>query len=259
MRIALLKSVPEPWNLEGNWQTLERLAAPLEGQGIDLLITPECFLDGYVAAQDDWTADRFAAVIQEPNGPYVSRAQALARRLNCWLILGLTERRQAGGANTALLIDRKGEIAGRYDKTHLLDQDRRYVPGEALPVFPTDWGTLGIVICADRRWPETIRSLAIQGAGLIAVPSYGMWHEANEWWMRTRAYENGVFLAFAHPRVAFIADPRGDLRAKLLSTVPAVLVEELPLDEVDRTMLTHRRPEIYGAVTERAGGGHDEA
>jgi predicted amidohydrolase len=251
-RVALLKAVPEPWELERNWETLERLAAPLEGQGIDLLITPECFLDGYVAAQDDWTAERFAAVIQDEDSLYVRRAQALARRLACWLILGLTERRGAGGANTALLIDRQGEVAGRYDKTHLLDQDVRYVPGDALPVFATDRGRLGIVICADRRWPETIRSLAVQGTQLVAIPSYGMWHEANEWWMRTRAYENGLFLAFAHPRVAFIADPKGNLQAKLLSGVSGVLIEDLPLDAVDRTMLEHRRPELYGVLTERS-------
>jgi predicted amidohydrolase len=147
------------------------------------------------------------------------------------------------------LIDRQGGIAGRYDKTHLLDEDTRYVPGTALPVFETDWGRLGVVICADRRWPETIRSLAIQGAELIAIPSYGMWHDANEWWMRTRAYENGLFLAFAHPRVAFIADPKGNLQAKLLSTVPGVLTEKLRLDEVDPPMVPPRPPDLYGSLT----------
>jgi predicted amidohydrolase len=248
IRVGLLKAVPEPWEVERNWETVERLSAPLEGAGLDLLITPECFLDGYVTAQEDWTPERFAAILQDEAGPYIPRAQALARRLGCWLILGLTERRGTGGSNTALLIDRRGAIAGRYDKTHLLDHDVRYVPGAALPVFETDWGRLGIVICADRRWPETVRALAIQGAQLVAIPSYGMWHEANEWWMRTRAYENGLFVAFAHPRVAFIADPKGNLRAKLLSSVSGVLVEDLPLGEVDRRMLDHRRPELYGVL-----------
>jgi predicted amidohydrolase len=249
MRIAMLKAVPEPWELERNWQTVERLAAPLEGAGIDLLMMPECFLDGYVVTSKEWTVEGFESVIQDEAGVYIARAQALARRLGCWLVVGLTERRGTGGANTALLINRQGEIAGRYDKTHLCGEDQRYVAGMSLPVFETDWGRMGMVICADRRWPETIRSLAVQGAELIAIPSYGMWHDANEWWMRTRAYENGVFVAFAHPRVAFIADPKGDLRAKLLSTVPGVWVEELPLEEVDRTMLEVRRPELYGAVT----------
>jgi predicted amidohydrolase len=248
MKIAMLKAVPEPWELEQNWETVERLAATLEGAGLDLLMTPECFLDGYVAPNEQWTPERFEAVIQEEAGVYIARARALARRLGCWFIVGLTERRGRGGANTALLIDRQGEIAGRYDKTHLCGEDQRYVPGTSLPVFETDWGRIGIVICADRRWPETIRSLAVQGAELIAIPSCGMWHDANEWWMRTRAYENGIFVVFAHPRVAFIADPKGDLRAKLLSTVPDLLVEELPLEEVDRSMLEVRRPELYGAV-----------
>jgi predicted amidohydrolase len=248
MRIAMLKAVPEPWELERNWETVERLAGPLEGGGIDLFMMPECFLDGYVVVNKEWTPERFEEIIQEENGTYIPRARALARRLGCWLILSLTERRGEGGANTAMLINRHGEIAGRYDKTHLCGEDQRYVPGMSLPVFDTDWGRMGMVICADRRWPETVRSLAVQGAELVAIPTYGMWHEANEWWMRTRAYENGVWVAFAHPRVAFIADPKGDLRAKLLSSVPGVLVEELSLAEVDRSMLDVRRPEIYGAL-----------
>jgi predicted amidohydrolase len=96
VKIAQLKAVPEPWELERNWQTVERLATPLEGQGIDLLITPECFLDGYVVVQDDWTPERFDTVLQDMDGRYVPRGQALARRLGCWLLLGLTERRGEG-------------------------------------------------------------------------------------------------------------------------------------------------------------------
>jgi len=90
--------------------------------------------------------------------------------------------------NAALLFNRKGEIIGRYYKTHLQSQDLKYSPGKDLPVFETDFGKVGIVICADRRWPEAVRALRVKGAELILNPSYGMWGEANEWWLRTRAY-----------------------------------------------------------------------
>ena len=68
------------------------------------------------------------------------------------------------------------------------------------------WGTL---ICLDRQLPETSRILAIKGAQIILVPSYGMYGEINDVMMRTRAYENGVYVAFVHQKPALIIDPKG--------------------------------------------------
>jgi predicted amidohydrolase len=77
-----------------------------------------------------------------------------------------------------------------------------------------------------------------------------MWHLDNEWWMRTRAYENENFLAFAHPNVAFIADPSGAIVGKLQSNIPGILVSELNLAQVTTDKhIRDRRPGLYGAIT----------
>ena len=108
-----------------------------------------------------------------------------------------------------------------------------------------------MVICADRRWPESIRTLRLKGAKLCLMPTYGMWHEANEWWMRTRSYENQMFVCFAHPKVALITDPRGEVAAKLLSNAPDVLIHEVDLQDVsDENHLSNRRPELYGVIAD---------
>ena len=122
------------------------------------------------------------------------------------------------------------QLTGVYHKTHLQTHDRQFDAGQSLPVFESPWGPLGVMICADRRWPETARVLRLQGARLILCPSDGMAHEANEWWMRTRAYENDCFIAFAHPRTSFVADPAGNLAGRLVGAKGDVLAIDIDLE-----------------------------
>lgn len=251
--LALVKIVPERLELDRNWERLERVLERLAGRGepIDCIVTPECYLDGYVSSMkegwDDAILDRVAQSIDA--SPYLAQAREWARRLRSNLVLGFVHRREDGFSNAAALIDRGGEIAGIYYKTHLQNHDLRFRPGHELRPFDTDMGKVGIVICADRRWPESMRALRLQGAELILIPSYGMWHLDNEWWMRTRAYENECFVAFVHPHVAFIASPKGALVARLESNVDDALLHRVDLEECSTRMIADRRPDLYGPIT----------
>jgi predicted amidohydrolase len=252
--LALIKIVPEQLELERNWERLERLLARLgeRQERIDCVVTPECYLDGYVSQmKEGWEDSIFDRVAQSrEDSPYLAAAAEWARRLDSHLVLGFVERCDDGFRNAAALMDRRGRIVGVYHKTHLLSHDSRFRPGRELRPFDTDFGKVGMVICADRRWPETMRALRLQGAEVILIPSYGMWHLDNEWWMRTRAYENECFVAFAHPRVAFVASPGGGLAAKLEGDHDDALVYTIDLDECATRMLDHRRPELYGPITD---------
>ena len=251
VRLALAKILPEKWDLPRNWEMLKTALAEIAPLQPDLVCTPECYLDGYVTPEEDWTPERFREIAQEVGkSPILAELRYLIREMGCYCIFGCTEKVGESFYNAALLLNRQGELQGRYYKTHLQSHDLRYTPGPDLPVFDLDFGRIGILICADRRWPETARTLRVRGAELIMNPTYGMWHEANEWWMRTRAYENEVFYAFAHPRVAFIANPRGDLVAKLQSDLPAMLIHDIDLDEITDQMFRDRRPDIYQPLTE---------
>jgi hypothetical protein len=69
--------------------------------------------------------------------------------------------------------------------------------------------------------------------------------------MRTRSYENQCFIAFTHPKVGFIADPKGNLSKKLDGEAPGVLVYEIDLSEArDDNHIRDRRPELYRVITE---------
>jgi predicted amidohydrolase len=108
------------------------------------------------------------------------------------------------------------------------------------------WGTL---VCLDRQLPETSRILAIKGAQMILVPSYGMYGEINDVMMRTRAYENGVYVAFVHPKRALIVDPKGKVIAADHGDGDQVVIAKIKLDEhVGSGPIRNRRPEIYREI-----------
>lgn len=144
----------------------------------------------------------------------------------------------------------RGWSVWRWRKTHIQAHDQQYAPGEALPVWPTPWGPVGIMICADRRWPETARTLRLKRARLILNPTYGMHHEAKTWWMRTRSYENQCFIAFAYPSTGFVTNSHGDIMDKR-DDKPCVLRVRVNLrDAKDDNHLRDRRLDLYQVIIE---------
>jgi predicted amidohydrolase len=95
--------------------------------------------------------------------------------------------------NSAPLFDREGKLIGVYDKNMVYEPelDLGASPGEGYPVFQTDVGRIGIVICYDSWFPETVQLLALKSAELILFPSAGYYTEL----MHARSADNGVFIA----------------------------------------------------------------
>ena len=253
IRVGQIRGVPRKGDLEANHALLMRLLSGVAAERLDAVVTPECFLDGYVVTEESVSAAdlRQHAVDPETSGQ-VLEAAAWARDSGTWLILGCTRLVPGGVRNSALVIDRSGRLAGVYDKTHCQTHDRKFEPGNALPVFPSDFGPFGVVICADRRWPETIRSLALRGARIVFNPTYGMHDELNLCLMRTRAFESELYVAFTHPEQSLVTGPRGEVILDERGTAPALAVTEVNLTVVDSVRtgpsahLRDRRPELYG-------------
>ena len=251
LTIGMLKAMPRKWDVFGNWAIFEE-QFDRHSNEVDVFITPECFLDGYAVTEKDWTAKLFDGVAQDvQESGYIQRVRELAKETQTHVVFGFTEGLEGHFYNTALLVGKDGKVVGKYHKTHLQHSDHRFARGEDLPVFDLDFGRVGMVICADRRWPESIRVLRLKGAEVCLMPTYGMWHVNNEWWMRTRSYENQMFVCFTHPNVALITNPKGEVEAKLQSNVPDVLVHEVDLLRVTNdNHLANRRPELYGVLAD---------
>jgi predicted amidohydrolase len=210
LRIAQIRISPAKGNLEGNFAKLRSALHALEKHRPDVVVTPECFLDGYVSTEKSVTRSTIRQYAIDPEtSPYARAIAEWSARCRTWFIFGCARKARTGVFNSALIFNRKGARIGVYDKTHCQMHDRKYVPGRALPVFDSDFGKFGVMICADRRWPETVRTLALKGARVIFNPTYGMSCDLNLAMMRTRSYENEIFVVFTHPQQSLITGPGG--------------------------------------------------
>lgn len=252
MTVCLLKILPEKGDLPGNFEKLLTVLEDIKTPGIDLFITPECFLDGYVNTEKSIDRKNLSQYgIRDKNDPYLTRIADESRKRNSWFIFGCVHNTPDGPKNAAFIFNREGQVAGIYYKVHLQTHNKKFVPGADLPVFTADFGTFGVMICADRRWPETVRTLALKGAQIIFNPTYGMHDIKNECMMKTRSYESEIFICFCHPLESLITNPLGDVEAHLVSGRDGFLIHDIDLTDVTRAResesghLKDRVPEIY--------------
>jgi len=185
--------------MDANHQLLNSILQQLEQEhpDVDVVVTSEGFLDGYVSTDPKvQKSDMIRYAIDPATSPYARSVSDWARSHRSWFIFGCTRAQEGRPYNTALIFDRTGNLIGWYDKLHLLQHDHKYEPGKTLDVYQSDFGLFGIVICADRRWPETVRTLALKGARVVFNPTYGMHNDLNLCMMRTRAYESEVLIVF---------------------------------------------------------------
>jgi len=232
-------------------------------------------------------------------GPQTQPLFDEARRLGIGFHLGYCELDLSTGRkrrfNTSILVDANGNIIGKYRKIHLpghadhrpqtpfQNLEKRYfeVGDLGFGAWRAWGGVAGMIICNDRRWPESYRVLGLQGVDMIfcgyntpvhhpAAPDHdrlGQFH--NELSMQSGAYQNsawviGIAKAGLEEGVDMIAGsciiaPTGEIVARASSAGDEVIVARCDLDlgrsyrETTFNMALHRRIEHYGMIVERTG------
>jgi len=107
-------------------------------------------------------------------GPVTNRLSDWARKHGCYVVAGLKTKTNGRVYNSAVLIDRKGEITGQFNKMHPTEGELQegIVPGGVdPPVFQTDFGVIGIQICFDVNWWDNWKRLKEKGAKIVFFPS----------------------------------------------------------------------------------------
>jgi len=168
--------------------------------------------------------------------------------------------------NTSILVDRRGNIAGKYRKVHLPGhaehepyrafqhlEKRYFKPGDlGFPVFQTMGGKMGMAICNDRRWPETYRVMGLQGAELIVLGYNTPLHNPpmpqhdhlaafhHRLSMQAGAYQNGCYVVGAAKAgreegcdmlgQSCIIAPTGEVIAQTLTVEDELIVATVDLD-----------------------------
>jgi predicted amidohydrolase len=266
VRVAGASILPDKWDKQTNWSRIEKTVrkAAVDG-GADLVVTPEGVLEGYVINEVNQEKDqekkarmmeKFLELGEPIDGPYIKKSCLLADELDIYLVLGFLEREGRLLHNTAILIDPQGEIIGKYSKTHFYQgytvNPDFYRAGDNYPVFDTPFGKVGILICYDRQNPEPARILAVKGAQVLLVPSYGSYDLQQGWntsLMRTRAYENSFPVVFCHPFQSLLITERGELKA-MGGAGQIVYYEIDTAPEKYKDRFKNRRPATYLPLVE---------
>ncbi len=288
---------------EGRAQVVERLIAMLHqahGMGCHLVIFPELALTTFFPRywmEDQAEVDAFFETAM-PN-PATQPLFDEAARLGIGFYLGYAELTQEIGTprhfNTSILVDDDGNIVGKYRKVHLPGHsnhipdvafqhlEKRYfeVGDLGFPVWNAFEGVMGMCICNDRRWPETFRVMALQGAEMVVLgyntPTTNIHHDEplhlrmfhHRLCMQAAAYQNGMWVVGTAKAGkedghglyggSCIVAPTGEIVAQAMTEGDEVITYTCDLDlgnYIKNTIFNfeeHRRIEHYGLITERTG------
>lgn len=204
MRIALAQS---PGTTLNQWrETLSSFHTALARAAAlraDLVLLPECLWPAYyLGSADAYRAVRASGM--PGHEQFLELAAQGARRHNLAVCVGFVEEMGGGLRNSAAFIERDGRVAGVHRKCFLWDFDRRWFQaGDEIRPFETEFGPVGIMICADNRLPEIPGTLAARGARLILQPTAWvnggtpteLWSPQADFLVEARAREFGVTIA----------------------------------------------------------------
>jgi predicted amidohydrolase len=174
-------------------------AGPAAADGVDLLLFPECFLQGYLVTERHVREQAF-----EVDSPEFAAVLARLAEVGPTLVLGMIER--AGGRfyNTAVVV-RGGRVVGRYRKTHLTGGESVFTAGDDYPIFQCNGLRFGINICYDAQFAPAAAAVAAGGAQVLLLPAQNMMgrEKAFRWQSRhneiraQRVRETGLWLVSA--------------------------------------------------------------
>ena len=205
MKIALLQlsvSDDPAENLPHTRAMLEGAA----GAGAGFVLTPEV-----TNCLSSDRAHQRAVLRHEEEDQTLAALREDAARLKLWLLIGSlalkTDDEDGRFANRSFLIGPDGGIVARYDKINMFDVDvsetekyresAGYRPGTRAVIAPTPFGTLGLSICYDVRFPQLYRRLSQAGAQILTVPAAFNDTTGKAHWqslLRARAIENGAYI-----------------------------------------------------------------
>lgn len=261
LKIALVQFKPVQKDVQANIQNIQQM---LSGVQADLVVLPELANTSYLYESQDILSPFSES--NDGNGPFLSAMITMAKAINGVIICGYAE--QAGNIlyNSAAAVSHAGVIAN-YRKIHLFSGEKQlFQPGkEGFVTFDWRGVKIGMMICFDWFFPEAARSLALDGAQIIAHPANLVLPYCQNA-MVTRSIENKVFTITANrigkerlgeKQLAFtglsqITNPLGEIIFRASKNQSTVYVTEIdPINALNKNvseqndLFDDRRPELY--------------
>ena len=276
------------WDIPGNLDTAERLVREAAGRSAQIVLLQELFATPYFPITQD--TRHFDLAGPAEGHPVIARFSRLAGELGVVLPVSFFERAGHAFFNSVAVVDADGAYLGVYRKSHIPDsggyQEKYYFsPGDTgFRVWDTAFARIGVGICWDQWFPESARSMALQGAEVLLYPtaigsdppapdddSRDMWQLAQ----RGHAIANAMPLVASNrigveaapggePSIrfygsSFIAAQTGVVLAEASRDREEVVTATVDLDAVryqreDWSFFRDRRPELYGPLLTLDGG-----
>jgi predicted amidohydrolase len=271
-KAAAIQMSIEQGNKEKNIANALKWIDSASEEGAKIVSLPEYFSTGF-------PGKTIPGVAEPVPGPTVERLMKKAGQLKIFIVAGsIVEREGDKLYNTSALIDARGNLIGKYRKTHPwrgLPKDEYgegIVPGETYPVFDTELGKLSILLDSDLDFPEPARIMALDGAEVLFWPCHcsGKWIDSHRFDMQQRAFENMVYVVAPNRVGLWRNTPIGDVlflgSSRVISPMGEIMAsagefsDGLAIGTVDLAglremkkgfnMLEWRLPHTYGRLTE---------
>lgn len=182
----------------------------------DVIVLPETIQTSWV--KESKTLEEIAEDETTP-GPITSMLAEVAKRQNCYITCPIITKKDGQYYNSSILLNRKGQIDGVFHKVRPTATEivpRTYYKGGGVtpgtlrpPVFKTDFGIVGMQICADASWSENWQSLKKDGAEIVLFPSQGPYSNT----LSDHAWFNHYNIVSSTGEDARIIDITGDVIA----------------------------------------------
>jgi predicted amidohydrolase len=169
VKIACIQMEPKVGEKDANVKKTLEMIDQAANEGAKLIVLPELCNSGYVF---DSRQEAFDLAEEIPGGPSTDAWSDIAAKRGVHIVAGISERAGSVLYNSSVLIGPKGYI-GTFRKVHLWNEENLYFePGDlGFPVFYTELGRIGMIICYDGWFPESFRMCALQGADIVCIPT----------------------------------------------------------------------------------------
>ena len=264
MRLALVQ-MPNYGSVKLNLNRSLQAIETASEQGAELVLFPEVQLTEFFPQYQGQDVSKYAVSI---DGEIVNRFCDICRKNKISAVPNLYLLENGKTYDASIFIDNHGEIKGIQKMVHVAQAEQfyeqdYYTPSdEGFRVFDTEFGKIGIVVCFDRHYPESIRTETLQGADLILIPTVNTKAEPSimfEWELRVQAFQNSVILAMCN-RIgtegnmcfsgeSIVVDAKGEVLAKADDT-EQILYVDIDIQQAlkirnAKPYTQLRRPELY--------------
>jgi predicted amidohydrolase len=212
--IACVNFHPEWGDKAANLDKMKAFVTEAAKQGNNIIVFPELALSGYECSEDAGAEKKSCRMHTELAetipGPATEEMSALTKKLDVYVIFGMPEQDKRDPAKryiSSVVIAPQG-ILGAYRKLHLapwprFTESHCFSPGNEIPVWPTRYGTIGVLICYDFYFfPELARIMALKEANLLVNTTASASGPGKPYYIvqqtGSRATENLVYAASAN-------------------------------------------------------------